>query len=105
MYEIMVRILNGDFDIQVENLAGRQPSRASVKLEPGINRLVEVESCSHAASYLRPVICRHTAVADIADMPEVAEQIKQNYRTEPTSLLSKVDTLDKDIIKKVRKAR
>ena len=104
MYDLMVRIIDGKFDVQAEHRnRGRVPPE--IHLEKGIVKLIEVDSCSHAASYLRPVCCRCTAFVDMSDVAEVAAKIKQSYREELEALLAKVDSLDKNIVAAVKAAR
>ena len=104
MYDLMVRIIDGKFDVQAEH-RNRGYAPPEIRLEKGIVKLVEVDSCSHAASYLRPVCCCCTAFVDVSDIVETALKIKQSYREELEALLEKVDRLDKDIIAAVKAAR
>lgn len=104
MYDLMVRIIDGKFDVQAECL-NRERVPPEIRLEKGIVKLVEVDSYSHAASYLRPMCCRCTALVDTSDVAEAAAKIKQSYREELKDLLEKVDSLDKDIIAAVKAAR
>ena len=98
MYEISVRILNGDFDVSVQHKPG-SVSENAVKLDKGITGTVEVDSMSHAASYLRPVIRRYTATVNDDSVPEVAAQIMRAYQEELQDLLGKAGSLDKAILK------
>lgn len=105
MYDITVRIVEGDFDISVEKRTDRPKEPPSVNFEKGINCFVEVDFCSQASGYLRPEICRYTAFVDETDLPSVVNKIKQSYRDELLCLLKKTETLDEAILKKVSKAR